>query len=81
MLPPGFAGGLKRFDLSGSRLLPRRRQRMLTPIPGYTLFQNLTQQVAGDNRPNVWKPALVEIEETLVPAFIIEEFEDGRYTV
>jgi uncharacterized membrane protein len=50
-------------------------------IPGYTLFQNLTQQVAGDNRQNVWKPALVEIEEALVPAFIIEEFEDGRYTV
>ncbi len=50
-------------------------------IPGYTLFQNLTQQVAGDNRQNVWKPALVEIEDALVPAFIIEEFEDGRYTV
>lgn len=50
-------------------------------IPGYTLFQNLTQQVAGDNRQTVWKPALVEIEEALVPAFIIEEFEDGRYTV
>jgi uncharacterized membrane protein len=50
-------------------------------IPGYTLFQNLTQQVAGDNRQNVWKPALAEIEDALVPAFIIEEFEDGRYTV
>jgi uncharacterized membrane protein len=50
-------------------------------IPGYALFRSLTQQVAEDNRQNVWKPALVEIEEALVPAFIIEEFEDGRYTV
>ena len=50
-------------------------------IPGYALFRSLTQQVAGDNRHNVWKPALAEIEEALVPAFIIEEFEDGRYTV
>ena len=50
-------------------------------IPGYALFRSLTQQVAGDNRQNVWKPALVEIEEALVPAFIIEEFKDGRYTV
>ena len=50
-------------------------------IPGYALFRSLTQQVAGDNRQNVWKPALAEIEEALVPAFIIEEFEDGRYTV
>jgi hypothetical protein len=28
-----------------------------------------------------WKPALAEIEEALAPAFIIEELEDGRYTV
>ncbi|MFC0665984.1 DUF502 domain-containing protein [Azotobacter chroococcum] len=50
-------------------------------IPGYSLFRSLTQQVAGDNRQNVWKPALVEIEDALVPAFIIEEFKDGRYTI
>ena len=30
---------------------------------------------------NAWKPALAEIEEALVPAFIIEEFADGRFTV
>jgi uncharacterized membrane protein len=29
----------------------------------------------------VWKPALVEIEDALVPAFIIEVFDDGRYTI
>jgi uncharacterized membrane protein len=29
----------------------------------------------------VWKPALAEIEEALVPAFIIEELDDGRFTV
>jgi uncharacterized membrane protein len=27
------------------------------------------------------QPALVEIEEALVPAFIVEELEDGSYTV
>ena len=50
-------------------------------IPGYALFRSLSQQVAGNNRENVWKPALAEIEDALVPAFIIEEFEDGRYTI
>ena len=50
-------------------------------IPGYALIRSLTQQMAGKSRENVWKPALVEIDEALVPAFIIEEFEDGRYTV
>ena len=50
-------------------------------IPGYALFRSLTQQLAGSSQENVWKPCLAEIEEALVPAFIIEVFEDGRYTV
>jgi uncharacterized membrane protein len=50
-------------------------------IPGYSLLRGLTQQMAGQSRENVWKPALLQTDEGLVPAFIIEEFEDGRYTV
>src|SRR5262245_24673946 len=50
-------------------------------IPGYALFRSLTQQLAGSREEHVWKPALAEIEEALVPAFIIEEFDDGRFTV
>ena len=29
----------------------------------------------------LWRPALAEIEEALVPAFIVEELEDGRFMV
>jgi len=54
---------------------------LLERLPGYTLFRSLTQRFAGEGRENVWKPALVEIEEALVPAFIIEELEDGRFTI
>jgi len=50
-------------------------------IPGYGVIRSLTQQIAGKSRENTWRPALVEIEDALVPGFIIEEFEDGRYTV
>lgn len=50
-------------------------------IPGYELIRSLTQRVAGEEGHNVWKPALVEIEDALVPGFIIEELEDGRYTI
>jgi uncharacterized membrane protein len=50
-------------------------------LPGYGLFRGLTQRLAGEGRENVWKPALVEIEEALVPAFIIEEVADDRFTV
>ena len=50
-------------------------------IPGYALLRGLTQQMAGQSRENVWKPALVDGDEGLFLAFIIEEFHDGRYTV
>jgi uncharacterized membrane protein len=50
-------------------------------IPGYGVLRSLTQQIAGDGQDKVWKPALAEIEDALVPAFIIEEFADGRYTI
>jgi len=50
-------------------------------IPGYGLLRNLTEQMAGKSRENVWRPALYESDEGLQPAFIIEEFGDGRYTV
>ena len=36
---------------------------------------------AGKNEENAWKPALAELEDALVPAFIVEELDDGRYTV
>jgi uncharacterized membrane protein len=50
-------------------------------LPGYTLFKSLTLRIAGKADDVTWKPALAEIEEALVPAFIIEELADGRYTV
>jgi uncharacterized membrane protein len=54
---------------------------LLERIPGYALFRSLTQRLAGDARESAWKPALIEIEEALVPGFIIEELDDGRFTV
>ena len=50
-------------------------------IPGYGLLRSLTQQIAGKSRENIWRPALFKTDEGLLPAFIIEEFEDGRYTL
>lgn len=50
-------------------------------LPGYSLFKSLTLRIAGKSDEVAWKPALAEIEEALVPAFIIEELADGRYTV
>jgi len=50
-------------------------------IPGYPLLRSLTQRLAGESEGRAWRPALAEIEDALVPAFIIEELDDGRLTV
>jgi len=65
----------------GKAIRHRMDRSLLEKLPGYALFRSLTQRFAGEGRENVWKPALVEIEEALVPAFIIEELEDGRFTI
>jgi uncharacterized membrane protein len=65
---------------AGRSVRERIEKSFFERIPGYALFRSLTQQMASDSREKVWKPALAEIEDGLVPAFIIEEFKDG-YTV
>jgi uncharacterized membrane protein len=50
-------------------------------IPGYGVIRSLTHQMAGKSRENTWRAALIEIEDALVPGFIIEELADGRYTI
>ena len=66
---------------AGQAVRERIERTFFERIPGYALIRSLTHQVAGESRENVWKPALFESDEALIPAFIIEEFEDGRYTV
>jgi uncharacterized membrane protein len=65
----------------GKGLRERMERSLFDRLPGYALFRSLTQRLAGEDRESAWKPALVEIEDALVPGFIIEELEDGRFTV
>jgi len=69
------------YEIVAANLLDGADRRLSQRIPGYALLRSLTQQIAGSSDDKVWKPALFELEECLVPAFIIEEFEDGRYTI
>jgi uncharacterized membrane protein len=51
-------------------------------IPGYDMFSSLAKQLAGQAKgSDAWQPAMAEIEDALVPAFIIETHVDGRLTV
>jgi uncharacterized membrane protein len=72
-------GVLVRTQLGG--VIRDRMQTLFSRVPGYTLFRSLTKRLAGNTDENVWTPALVEIEDALVPGFIIEEHDDGRLTV
>jgi uncharacterized membrane protein len=76
-----FLIGLTVRTAAGRGIWKRVENALFQKVPGYELFRSLTQRLAGDTHDNAWQPALAEIEEALVPAFVIEELEDGRFTV
>jgi len=76
-----FLTGIAAQGAAGRAVREQLEKSVFEKIPGYALVRSLTQQLAGSREEQVWKPALVEIEDALVPAFIIEEFDDGRFTV
>ena len=76
-----LAVGIVARTPTGRAVGDRLERSVLVRIPGYMLFRGLTEQFVGEGEENNWEPALVEIEEALVPGFIIEEIGDGRYTV
>ena len=54
---------------------------VLERLPGYTLLRGLAGRFTGRGDESTFAPALVEIEEALVPALIIEKLDDGSFTV
>jgi len=76
-----FLVGIAVRTRSGRAVRERMEVAFFGRLPGYGLIRSLTQRLAGDSDENAWTPALVEIEEALVPAFIIEALDDGRFTV
>jgi uncharacterized membrane protein len=66
---------------AGGAIRERVERGFFGRIPGYALFRSLTQRLAGESDEIAWKPVLAEIEDALVPAFIVEELVDGRFTV
>ena len=75
-----FAGVVVRTR-PGRRLKEELDRRLLERIPGYTLIRGLAGRITGQEEGSTFAAALVEIEDALVPAFVVEEHPDGRYTV
>jgi len=76
-----FVVGLLIRTRSGRRFGDWLSQHVLDRIPGFSLMRGMTRQLAGDKEEQSFQPALVEIEDALVPAFIIEKHADGQFTV
>jgi uncharacterized membrane protein len=67
----------------GTRTIRNRiEQTVFEKIPGYGLFRSLTLRLAGTGDEHTWEPALIDTDDgALVPAFIIEECDNGCVTV
>ena len=76
-----FLIGLGMKTPRGRATWERMETSLFERLPCYALFRSLTQQLSGKTQDNTWKPALAEIEDALCPAFIIEELENGSFTV
>jgi uncharacterized membrane protein len=76
-----FLVGLAVRTESGRATRERMEVALFGRLPGYALLRSLTQRLAGDSEESTWMPALIDIEEALVPGFIIEVLDDGRFTV
>jgi uncharacterized membrane protein len=74
------AGAIARTG-PGLRAKKAFERAVLERLPGYALLRGLAARFTGQADGSTFAPALVEIEEALVPALIIEELEDGSYTV
>ena len=76
-----FIVGVAVRTRSGRVVRERLEVTLFGRLPGYGLIKSLTQRLTGDSEESAWTPALVELEDALVPAFIIETLDDGRFTV
>ena len=76
-----FIVGVAVRTRSGRVVRERMEVALFGRLPGYGLIKSLTQRLTGDSEESAWTPALVELEDALVPAFIIETLDDGRFTV
>jgi uncharacterized membrane protein len=76
-----FLVGVAVRTRSGRAVRERVEVALFGRLPGYGLIKSLTQRLAGDSEESAWMPALIEIEDALVPAFVIETLDDGRFTV
>ena len=76
-----FVTGLVVRTQLGRRANAWLERTLLERLPAYGVLRSLGKRVAGEDEGINLAPALAEIEDALVPAFIVERHDDGRFTV
>jgi uncharacterized membrane protein len=65
----------------GRRAIEAFERRVLERMPGFAMLRSVVRRVSGSSDDAQFQPVLVEIEEALTPAFIVEELDDDRFVV
>jgi uncharacterized membrane protein len=65
----------------GAKAERAAERAVLEKIPGYTVLRSLASRLSNHTQTDSFQPALVEIEESLVPGLIVEQHSGNRSTV
>lgn len=76
-----FLVGLTIQTVAGSQAKRIVEKNVLNHIPGYMVLHHVAQQMVDVENNRGFKPALVDINDALALAFIVEELGDGKCTV
>ncbi|HEY3135140.1 MAG TPA: DUF502 domain-containing protein [Blastocatellia bacterium] len=76
-----FLVGLAIHTAIGRRIERAAERVVLDKIPGYTTLHGFAARLSDSKDNASFQPALVEIEEALVPGFIVEQHSGNRSTV
>jgi uncharacterized membrane protein len=81
ILVASFLAGIAVRTGPGQRAFDALQLQVLEKVPGYRMLRNAVSGIGSDDATGALAPALVEIEEALVPALIVEELPDGQFVV
>jgi len=76
-----FACGIAVRTGPGLRAKNMIERALLEKIPGYSLIRGLAGRIAGNTEEKAFAVVLAEIEDALVPAFLVEECDAEHCTI
>jgi uncharacterized membrane protein len=76
-----FISGIAVRTGPGLRAKNALERSLLEKIPGYALIRGLAGRIVGSTDEQTFGVVLAEIEDALVPAFLVEDCGDGRCAI